>query len=129
MNKIILTGNLCKSIELRQTQSGVNVVSNSVAVSRDIKDAKGEYQTDFIDIVVWGQSAEYLSKYGEKGARVELCGRLQNRTYQANDGSNRTINEVQVESIKVFSKKKEEEPTTQNKNTNAIEVNEDELPF
>jgi single-strand DNA-binding protein len=108
MNKVILTGNICQDIELKQTTAGKSVVTNCIAVSRDFKNANGEYESDFINIVVWDKQAEYLSKYASKGDRVELCGKWTVRKYQANDGTNRIVNECLVESIKAFSKPKEE---------------------
>lgn len=107
MNKVILSGNLCQEIELKQTNNGKSVVTNCIAVRRDYKSANGEYESDFINLVVWGAQAEYLSKYAHKGDRVELCGRWTVRKYTANDGNTRTVNECVVESITAFSKPKE----------------------
>lgn len=108
MNKVILSGNLCQDIELKQTQGGKSVVTNSIAVRREYKNEQGTYDSDFINLVIWGAQAEYLSKYAHKGDRVELCGRWTVRKYQANDGTTRTVNECVVESITAFSKPKEE---------------------
>jgi len=112
MNKVLLTGNICQDIELKQTQGGKSVVTNSIAVQREYKNENGGYDTDFINIVVWGAQAEYLSRYASKGDRVELVGRWTVRKYQANDGTNRIANECVVESIKAFSKPKEEPKAT-----------------
>ena len=114
MNKVILSGNLCHEIELKQTQSGKSVVTNCVAVQREYKNDKGEYESDFINLVIWGAQADYLSRYANKGDRVELVGRWQIRKYTANDGTTRTVNECVVESIKAFSKKKEDTQPTFN---------------
>lgn len=132
MNKVILSGNLCQDIELKQTTGGKSVVTNCIAVSRDFKNANGEYESDFINIVVWDKQAEYLSKYASKGDRVELCGRWTVRKYAANDGTNRTANECIVESIKVFSKPKEDQQPTQSAYTQPKfeEIpNDTDLPF
>ena len=104
MNKVILSGNLCQEPEVKQTQSGKEVVTNCVAVQREYKDANGNYESDFINIVVWGASATYLGRYAHKGDRVELCGRWAVRKYTANDSTTRTVSECVVDSIKVFSK-------------------------
>lgn len=132
MNKVILSGNLCQDIELMKTNTGKSVLSNSIAVQREYKNGNGEYDTDFINIVVWGASAEYLSRYASKGDRVELCGRWTVRKYATNDGTSRIVNECVVESIKAFPRQKTEnavtpaEPTT----ANFEEIGaEDELPF
>lgn len=121
MNKVILTGNLTKDPELRKTNNGTNVVSSTVAVSRDRKDADGNYGTDFINFVAWGAQADYLANYGNKGDRVELCGRWQVRQYENNSGQTVTVNEVHVESLSVFSK--------QPNQTRLKEVETDDLPF
>ena len=110
----ILNGNLCQVIELKQTTNGNSVVTNCIDVQREYKNEKGEYDSDFINLVVWGAQAEYLNKYANKGDRVELVGRWTVRKYQANDGTNRIVHECGVESIKASSKPKEEEKPTQN---------------
>lgn len=128
MNKVILSGNLCKEIEVKQTASGKSVVSNSVAVRRDYKNAQGEYDSDFINIVVWGASAEYLSNYASKGDRVELVGRWQNRDYDDTQGNKRIVSEVVVESITAFAKqdKQDKKPA---KIEGATPVYDQDLPF
>lgn len=114
MNKVILTGNLCQDIELKQTQGGKSVVTNCIAVQREYKNASGKYESDFINLVIWDKQAEYLSRYASNGDRVELVGRWTVRKYQANDGTNRVVNECVVESIKAFSKPKEEPKASAN---------------
>lgn len=108
MNKVILSGNLCRDIEVKQTSNGKSVVSNCIAVQREYKNEQGAYDSDFINLVVWGAQAEYLGKYAHKGDRVELVGRWTVRKYTANDGSTRTASECVVESIKAFSQQKQE---------------------
>ena len=131
MNKLILSGNICQEIELKQTTGGKSVVTNCIAVRRDYKNANGEYESDFINLVVWGAQAEYLSKYASKGDRVELCGRWTVRKYTANDGSTRTVNECVVESITAFSKPKENQSNYMPDAYKADfeEVNDQNLPF
>lgn len=104
MNKVILTGNLVRDPELKQTPSGTNVVENTIAVNRDRKDANGEYQTDFIPFVAWSNQAEYLARNGRKGDRAEIVGRWQQREYTDRDGNRRRVDEVQVENLSVFSR-------------------------
>ena len=122
MNKVILSGNLCKDIELKQTQSGKSALNNSIAVRREFKDTDGTYQTDFIDFIAFGNQAEYLSKYASKGDRVELVGRWQVRNYVDKNGYDRRSNEVVVENISLVTPKKKEE---QSQEANKLE----ELPF
>ena len=124
MNKVILTGNLCREIELKQTNGGKEVVGNCVAVKRDYKNANGEYESDFINIVIYGASATYLSKYASKGDRVEIVGRWNVRKYEDNNGTTQIINECVVESITALSKPKEDAQPTKKKS-----VMIDDLPF
>ena len=70
MNKIILSGNLVKEVELRNTPNGTSVIQNTIAVRNDYKNAKGEYDSEFINIVAWKQTADYISKYASKGNKV-----------------------------------------------------------
>ena len=73
MNKVLLTGRLVKDCELMKTDSGTSVTKNSVAVRRDFKNSNGEYDTDFIDFVAFGTTAEYLASYGKKGNGTNSC--------------------------------------------------------
>lgn len=134
MNKVILSGRLVKDIEVRKSPNGESVVSNTIAVSRDFKNSKGEYETDFINFVAWRQTADYLSNYAKKGDRAELVGRWQVRKYTNRDNVEVTVNEVIVESMTVFNtqpreEKKEEQKPQENQNLAAVEVTDDDLPF
>ena len=131
MNKVILSGNLVKDCELRTTDGGTNVVSNSVAVKRDFKNANGEYDVDFINFVAWGSQADFINQYAHKGDKLLITGRWQVRNYQAQDGSNRTVNEVIIESVEILSKPQTEQKEDKPKKTvvNGVEINEDDLPF
>lgn len=133
MNKVILSGNLCRDIELKQTQGGKFVLANCVAVSREYKNANGGYDSDFINIVAWDQKAEYLSRYASKGDMVELVGRWQTRKYTADDSS-RTVNECIVEGVRIFKKQKAESgDAAQYTNTASADFenlpSEHDLPF
>lgn len=128
MNKVILSGNIVQDLELRRTQAGEAVVSNTIAVRRDFKNASGEYDTDFINFTVWGKQAEYLSTYGSKGDRVELVGRWQVRKYLNKDGAEARANEVVVENIAVFSKQPQDQPKQPKQETQNYYDGSD-LPF
>ncbi len=95
LNQVTLMGNLTRDPELRQTPTGQNVTSFSLALNRSYKDASGEWQeaTDFIDIVAWGPLAERVSQYLTKGRRCLVQGRLQSRSWEQ-DGQKR--NKVEV---------------------------------
>ena len=95
MNKAIMSGRLCADIELRQTPNGKNVCAFTLAVDRRGKDAGA----DFIDCVAWEKTAEFLSRYFQKGQQMNICGRLQTRSYEDKEGKKRKATEVVVEDV------------------------------
>ncbi|WP_298021122.1 single-stranded DNA-binding protein [uncultured Dysosmobacter sp.] len=94
LNKIIIMGRLTRDPELRHTGSGTAVTSFSLAVDRDFKSQSGEKETDFIDVVAWRSTAEFVSKYFTKGRMAVVEGRLQIRDWTDNDGNKRRSAEV-----------------------------------
>jgi single-strand DNA-binding protein len=96
VNMVILMGNMTREAELRYTPNGKAVASFGLAVNRVYKDASGERKSeaDFFDVVAWGKLAEIISQYGSKGQGVHVIGRLQNRSWEAQDGSKRNKTEV-----------------------------------
>ena len=100
LNKIFLMGRLTRDPELRRTQTGTPVASFSLAVDRDFKDkSTGERSTDFIDVVAWRQTAEFVSRYFTKGRMAVVEGRLQIRDWTDKDGNKRRSAEVMAENI------------------------------
>jgi len=99
LNRIIIMGRLTKDPELRRTQSGVSVTSFTLAVDRDFKDANGNRETDFIDVVAWRQTAEFAAKFFSKGRMAVADGHLQMRDWQDKDGNKRRSAEVIADSI------------------------------
>lgn len=100
LNKVILMGRLTRDPELRHTQSGTAVTSFSLAVDRDFKDKQtGEKTADFIDIVAWRVTAEFVSRYFAKGRMAVVVGSLQTRNWTDKNGSKRTSVEVIAESV------------------------------
>ena len=99
LNRIILMGRLTRDPELRRTGSGTAVTSFSLAVDRDFKSQSGEKETDFIDIVAWRSTAEFVSKYFTKGRMAVVEGRLQLRDWKDKDGNNRHSAEVVADNI------------------------------
>ena len=102
MNKVILTGNLTRDPEVRYTQSGKAVATFSLAVSRTWKkpgESQSQQLTDYINIVAWDKSADFCGKYLIKGSRILVEGRIQSRSYEAQDGSKRYVTEVVSENI------------------------------
>lgn len=138
MNKIILVGNLCKDIELRYTTSNVPALQNTIAVRNDFKNADGEYDSEFINIVVWRQTAEFLNKYAAKGSKVLVEGRLTNRSYDKQDGTKGYITEVVAEKVELLdakkkenaSNKKQDAPVQEKTNSEILkDVMQDKDPF
>ena len=99
LNHICIAGRLTRDPELRRTQSGVAVASFSLAVDRDYKPENGERETDFIDIVAWRSSAEFVSKYFSKGRMAVVSGRLQIRPWTDKDGNKRRSAEVVADNV------------------------------
>ena len=107
LNKIILMGRLTRDPELRRTQSGTAVTSFSIAVDRDFKSQSGEKETDFIDVVAWRNTAEFVSKYFTKGRMAVVEGRLQIRDWTDRDGGKRRSAEVIAENVYFGDSKRE----------------------
>ena len=99
LNKIILMGRLTRDPELRRTESGTAVCSFSIAVDRDFKSKNGEKETDFIDIVSWRATAEFVSKYFTKGRMAVVEGRLQIRDWTDKEGNKRRSAEVVADNV------------------------------
>lgn len=94
LNVIAIMGRLSRDPELRQTTTGKNVASFTIACSRGRKDANGKDLVDWIPVVAWEHTAEFVCKYFEKGSLIAIDGRLQSRTYKDRDGNNRTAIET-----------------------------------
>ena len=99
LNKIFIMGRLTRDPELRRTQSGTAVTSFSLAVDRDYKSQSGEKETDFIDVVAWRSTAEFVSKYFTKGRMAVVEGRLQLRDWTDRDGNKRRTAEVIADNV------------------------------
>ncbi len=100
LNHIVLMGRLTRDPELRYTNSNVPVASFRIAVDRDFgRGENGEKQTDFIDVVAWRQTGEFVSKYFTKGSMAVVSGRLQMRDWTDRDGNKRTSAEVVADNV------------------------------
>lgn len=130
MNKAILMGRLTKDPETRNTQTNnIQVTSFTLAVNRRFtKD--GEQQADFINIVSWNKTAEFVSKYFKKGQQVGVIGRIQTRNYDDDKGVKHYITEVIAEEVYFADSKKEGQADTTLDTTNDFEISSsDDLPF
>ena len=125
MNTVALTGRITAPIELKKTQSGVSVCSFSIAVARPrVKDT-----TDFINIVAWRNTAEFIAQYFGKGDKIEITGILTSRSYEDGNGNKRTAFEVVADNVGFAeSKKTETAPAAAAPEYVEVEQNDD-LPF
>ena len=103
LNKVILMGNLTADPELKSTPSGVSVTSFSIGVARRLSKEQQQdpnaVKSDFINIVAWRNTAEFISRYFSKGKSIVVVGSLQTRSYTAQDGSKRYITEVVADEV------------------------------
>lgn len=100
MNKVVLIGRLTKDPELRFTPgTGTAVASFTLAVNRDFKNSSGEYDADFIPIIVWNKRAETVANNLNKGRLVAVSGRIQTRSYDAKDGTRRYVTEIVADNV------------------------------
>ena len=108
LNRIIVMGRLARDPELRRTQAGVPVASFRLAVDRDFRDkSTGERATDWIDVVAWRQTAEFVSRFFAKGRLAVVEGRLQMRDWTDKDGNRRTTAEIVAENVYFGDSKRE----------------------
>ena len=96
INNVVLMGRLVATPELRNTQTGRSVTSFRIAVDRGYVKAGEQRQADFIDCVAWGTSAEFITRYFQKGAMIAVTGSIQTRNYEDKNGNKRTAVEVLV---------------------------------
>lgn len=99
LNHITIMGRITRDIELRRTPTGVAVASFTIAVDRDFKEKNGEKETDFIDVVAWKNTAEFVGKYFGKGRVAVVSGRLQIRNWTDKDGNKRRTAEVIADNV------------------------------
>ncbi|WJQ02893.1 single-stranded DNA-binding protein [Geobacillus stearothermophilus] len=107
MNIITLTGRAVADLELRYTPSGKEVASGVIVVQRDYKNSQGQYESDFIPFIAWGKQGLIMAEHIRKGDFFGITGRLQQRTYQNQEGKNVRVYEVVVSSFDFPVKPKE----------------------
>ena len=129
MNNVCLVGRLTRDPELSTTASGLSNCRFSIAVDGR-PGANGEPHTDFINIVVWRNQAENVSKYCKKGSLVGITGRIQTGSYEDQDGNTRYTTDVVAENIRFLTSKKEDSSNTQTSiEADEIILSDDDLPF
>lgn len=134
MNKVVLKGNLTKDVELATTSNGISVARFTVAVQRRFANADGEREADFINCVAWRNTAEFVNKYFKKGNQILVCGAIQTRSYDAEDGTKRYVTEVIVDEVEFCGKADTTEAagskSTGKEQTQKFEpIDDDNLPF
>lgn len=108
LNKWIGMGRLTAKPELKTTPSGTSVTSFTIAVDRDYKSQNGEKTTDFLNIVAWRQTAEFVTKYFDKGNLILIEGSVNVRSYKDQNGQNRYITEIVADNAQFTGEKKEQ---------------------
>lgn len=108
INRVVLMGRLVADPELKTTPLGVSVTSFRIAVDRSYVKQGEERKADFIDIVCWRSTAEFVCRYFSKGSLIAVDGQLQSRTYQAKDGTNRYVTEVVAENVSFTGERREQ---------------------
>ena len=112
MNKVILSGRICSDIELKTVGNGTSVCTFRIAVQRRFKNAEGNYDADFISVVAWRGTADFISKYFSKGDPIEVGGSIQTRNYEK-DGQKVYITEVVLDEAGFVLSKKEDSKGTE----------------
>ena len=140
LNSIIIMGRLTADPELRSTSSGLSVTSFTVAVDRGYVRPGEEKKTDFIPVVAWRQTADFVSKYFRKGSMIAVQGSLQSRSYEDKNGNKRVAYEIVADQVSFCGSKAESgtgsydtaSPSSYN-NSSADDfssvVDDDDLPF
>lgn len=135
LNRIVLMGRLTRDPELRRTQSGTAVTSFTLAVDRDFKGQNGEKETDFIEIVAWRNTAEFVCNYFTKGRMAVVEGRLQIRDWTDKNGNKRNSAEVVADNIYFGDSKRETANTSYQPSVDPtpkfeeLDEQDGELPF
>jgi single-strand DNA-binding protein len=139
MNVITLTGNATKDVELKYTPNGKGIANGTIAVRRDFKNQKGEYETDFINFIALGGLSEVMANHIKKGDKFGINGRLQIRKWEKDNGDKQYFTEVIVNGFDFPDKKNQEQPTNNQPKTKvsedpfqgngSITIQDDDLPF
>ena len=109
LNQLVVIGRLVKEPELRKTENGKNVTNITLAVPRSYKNMNGQYDTDFIDCVLWNNVAESTTEYCHKGDLLGVRGRVQTRRIETEDQKIKQLTEVVAEKVTFLSSKKADE--------------------
>ncbi|HEP1337768.1 TPA: single-stranded DNA-binding protein [Streptococcus pyogenes] len=138
INNVILVGRMTKDAELRYTASQVAVATFTLAVNRRFKEQNGEREADFINCVIWRQSAENLANWAKKGTLIGITGRIQTRNYENQQGQRVYVTEVVADNFQMLESRNQQSGQSnpsQNDNSQSfgnqsqIDISDDMLPF
>ena len=145
INNVVLVGRLTKDVELRYTPANQAVATFTLAVNRAFKNANGEREADFINVVIWRQAAENLANWAKKGALLGVTGRIQTRNYENAQGQRVYITEVVAENFQMLESRNQQQGQQQAQPQQAkqqqvkqpdpfsggapMDLNDDSLPF
>ena len=142
MNKVIMIGNLANDPEARTTQSGISQSTFRIAVQRRFANQQGVREADFFTVIAWRQTADFCNRYLSKGRRIAVEGSIQNRSYDAQDGSKRYVTEIMADSVEALGGRDEGQARPRDNGptpppappagpamNDFTEVEDDELPF
>lgn len=125
LNIVAVIGRIVNDVELKITSNGVSVCSFTVAVDRNFVPKGEDRKSDFIDVVTWRNTAEFVSKYFRKGSLIAINGSLQTRTYEDNNHVKRKVTEIIADNINFCESKQVAEAP----NISEDKVDEEDLPF
>lgn len=134
MNLTVLSGNLVKELEVRQTPSNKTVGRSTIAVRRNVKNKEGKYESDFVNLVFWGKQCDYITQYAKKGTKIEVKGRIETGSYQDKDGKTVYTTEVVVEEANILTYPQNVDNSVDNSanatgNSDFEQVTDEDLPF
>ncbi|NBI28661.1 single-stranded DNA-binding protein [Chengkuizengella marina] len=134
MNRAVLIGRLTKDPELRYTTSGVATTSFTIAVERSFKNAEGQREADFINIVTWRKLAETSANYLRRGRLTAVEGRIQVRNYENNEGRRVYVTEIVADNVRFLESINEKDNDQHNQDPffnegKTIEISDDDFPF
>lgn len=137
INNVVLIGRLTRDVELRYTPSNIANATFNLAVNRNFKNAAGEREADFINCVMWRQSAENLANWTKKGMLIAITGRIQTRSYENQQGQRVYVTEVVADSFQILEKRDNSANQTSIDDqlppsfgdSQPMDISDDDLPF
>lgn len=129
LNQVTIMGRITNDLELMTTNNGGQVLKFTTAVTRDFKNANGEYESDFIRCIAFNKSAEHIAKFGKKGKLITISGSLQTGSYENQQGQKVFTTDVIVAKCDVFTGNPKEQANDYTQAPQQGQVTDDDLPF